>query len=67
MSFNSSDDDSQQRFALGFLIALIALLISVVVGTVVVKQLGGSAQSQPAATARQPGTGPRWQPAGLAW
>jgi hypothetical protein len=38
MSFNSSDDDSQQRFALGFLIALIALLISVVVGTVVVKQ-----------------------------
>ena len=51
MSFNSSDDDSQQRFALGFLIALIALLISVVVGTVVVKQLGGSAQSQPAATA----------------
>ena len=51
MSFNSSDDDSQQRFALGFLIALIALLISVVVGTVVVKQLGGSAQSQPAETA----------------
>jgi hypothetical protein len=69
MSFNSSDDDSQQRFALGFLIALIALLISVVVGTVVVKQLGGSAQSQPAATAvqaprqqRRPQTLMQWQP-----
>jgi outer membrane protein OmpA-like peptidoglycan-associated protein len=51
MSFNSSDDDSQQRFALGFLIALIALLISVVVGTVVVKRVGGSAAPRPAATA----------------
>ena len=51
MSFNSSDDDSQQRFALGFPIALSALVISVVVGTVVVKQVGGSAQSKPAATA----------------
>lgn len=38
---SSSDDDSQQRFALGFLFALIALIISVVVGTVVVKQMGG--------------------------
>ena len=27
---SSSDDDSQQRFALGFLFALIALVISVV-------------------------------------
>ncbi len=51
MSFNSSDDDSQQRFALGFLIALIALLISVVVGTVVVKQVRGSAAPKTAATA----------------
>src|SRR3989344_4081875 len=34
---SSSDDDSQQRFVLGFLFALIALVISVVVGTVVVK------------------------------
>lgn len=51
MSFNSSDDDSQQRFALGFLIALIALLISVVVGTVVVKQVRGAAAPKPAATA----------------
>jgi outer membrane protein OmpA-like peptidoglycan-associated protein len=38
---SSSDDDSQQRFALGFLFALLALVISVVVGTVVVKQMGG--------------------------
>jgi outer membrane protein OmpA-like peptidoglycan-associated protein len=35
MSFNSSDDDSQQRFALGFLFALIALVVSTVVGAVV--------------------------------
>ena len=40
---SSSDDDSQQRFALGFLFALIALILSVVVGAVVVKQMGGSA------------------------
>ena len=51
MSFSSSDDDSQQRFALGCLFALIALVVAGVVGTVVVKQLGGSAQSQPAETA----------------
>lgn len=36
-----SDDDSQERFALGFLFALIVLLISVVVGSVVVKTLRG--------------------------
>lgn len=34
---SSSDDDSQQRFALGFLFTLIGLLLSVVVGTVVYK------------------------------
>ena len=49
MSFSSSDDDSQERFALGFLFALIALVISVVVGTVVVKRVGASgAAAQPA-------------------
>ena len=48
---SSSDDDSQQRFALGFLFALIALVISVVVGTVVVKRLGAKAPVQPAAVA----------------
>ena len=41
-----SDDDSQERFALGFLFALIALVISVVVGTVVVKSLGRTAPAQ---------------------
>ncbi len=35
MSFSSSDDDSQQRFALGFVFALIALIVSTVVGVVV--------------------------------
>ncbi|MBB1653447.1 MULTISPECIES: OmpA family protein [Delftia] len=35
MSFSQSDDDSQQRFALGFLFALIALVVSTVVGVVV--------------------------------
>ena len=43
MSFSSSDDDSQQRFALGFLFAFIALVVAGVVGTVVVKRgLGGA-------------------------
>ena len=41
MSFSSSDDDSQQRFALGFLFALIALVVTTVVG-VVVYQRGGT-------------------------
>lgn len=44
-----SDDDSQERFALGFLFALIALVISVVVGTVVVKQLRAPGAVSPAA------------------
>lgn len=46
---SSSDDDSQERFVLGFLFALIALVISVVVGTVVVKRLGAKTPAQPAA------------------
>jgi len=46
---SSSDDDSQQRFALGFLFALIALVISAVVGTVVVKRVGTSGAAKPAA------------------
>lgn len=41
-----SDDDSQERFALGFLFALIALVISVVVGSVVVKSLGRAAPAK---------------------
>lgn len=51
---SSSDDDSQQRFALGFLFALIALVISVVVGTVVVKRVGASAAAKPAPAATAP-------------
>ena len=35
MSFSSSDDDSQQRFALGLVFALVALIVSTVVGVVV--------------------------------
>ncbi|GKT18249.1 OmpA family protein [Acidovorax sp. SUPP2522] len=38
MAFSSADDDSQQRFALGFLFALIALVVSSVVGVTVYKQ-----------------------------
>ncbi|GAB2724854.1 hypothetical protein GCM10027019_00430 [Melaminivora jejuensis] len=38
MSFNASDDDSQQRFALGFLFALITLIIATVLGVVVFKR-----------------------------
>jgi len=48
---SSSDDDSQERFALGFLFALIALVISAVVGTVVVKRLGAAAPAVATAAA----------------
>ncbi|QIL80285.1 OmpA family protein [Diaphorobacter sp. HDW4A] len=48
MSFNSSDDDSQQRFALGFLFALIALVVSTVVGVVVYKRGIAHASAKPA-------------------
>ena len=48
---SSSDDDSQQRFALGFLFALIALVVSAVVGTVVVQRMGSSAAKPAPATA----------------
>ncbi len=49
----SSDNDSQERFALGFLFILIALVISTAVGTVVVKRIGAAkaAKAAPAATA----------------
>ena len=49
MSFNSSDDDSQQRFALGFLFALIALVVSTAVGVVVYKRGIAHAPQAPAA------------------
>lgn len=39
MAFNSSDDDSQQRFALGIIFALVALLVSTVVGSVVYRSV----------------------------
>ena len=54
---SSSDDDSQERFALGFLFALITLVISVVVGTVVVKRLGASGAA-PAVAATGGGAAP---------
>jgi len=44
----SSDNDSQERFALGFLFILIALVISTAVGTVVVKRLGAASASKAA-------------------
>lgn len=59
MSFNSSDDDSQQRFALGFLIALIALVVSTVVGVVVYKRGIAHAPVQaPAAAVAVPAAAP---------
>ncbi len=39
---STSDDDSQERFALGLVFALVALILSAVVGTVVVQRLGGA-------------------------
>ena len=49
MSFSSSDDDSQQRFALGFLFGLIALIVSTVLGVVVYKRGIADAPKAPAA------------------
>ena len=49
MSFNASDDDSQQRFALGFIFALITLVVATVVGTVVVKHGVAAAPSSASA------------------
>lgn len=51
MSFSSSDDDSQQRFALGFLFALIALVVTTVVGAVVYYRGAAVAPAVPAAPA----------------
>lgn len=52
MSFSSSDDDSQQRFALGFLFALIALVVSTVVGVTVYKRgIAHAPTAKPAAAA----------------
>lgn len=54
MSFSSSDDDSQQRFALGFLLALIALVVSIVVGVVVYKRGMAHAPAKAPAVAAAP-------------
>lgn len=53
MAYSSSDDDSQQRFALGFLFALIALVVSTVVG-VVVYQRGIAPAAGPAVAVAEP-------------
>ena len=54
MSFSSSDDDSQERFALGFLFALIALVVSTVVGVVVYKRGMASAPAPVVVAAQAP-------------
>jgi outer membrane protein OmpA-like peptidoglycan-associated protein len=54
MSFSSSDDDSQQRFALGFLFALIALVVTTVVGVVVYQRGGTQAPVAVAAASAAP-------------
>ena len=48
MSFNSSDDDSQERFALGIIFALIALVVATVVGVAVYKRGIAHAPKAPA-------------------
>ncbi|AVT02836.1 OmpA family protein [Paracidovorax avenae] len=54
MAFSSSDDDSQQRFALGFLFAIIAIVVSAVVGTVVVQRgIARPATAEPSAPAAE--------------
>ncbi|MFN7857953.1 MAG: OmpA family protein [Acidovorax sp.] len=49
---SASDDDSQQLFALGSLVALIVLIVLSVVGMVVVKHVGGA--RKPAVAAATP-------------
>ena len=50
-----ADDDDQQRFALGFLFALIALVVMTVLGVVVYKYgLSHAPKAPPAATASAP-------------
>ena len=51
MSFISSDDDSQQRFALGFIFALITLIVATVIGTVVFQRGIARTPQQQAAVA----------------
>ncbi|MPM92806.1 hypothetical protein SDC9_139942 [bioreactor metagenome] len=65
MSFNSSDDDSQQRFALGFLFALIALVVSTVVGVVVFKRGIAHAPAKPALVQATGAAGAASAPAAL--
>lgn len=56
---NSSDDDSQQRFALGFLFILIGLLLSTVIGVTVYKSVfGGDAPAADAATVEASASAP---------
>ena len=50
----SSDDDSQQRFALGFIFILLGLLLSTVIGTVVYKSVFAGSDEPPAAAAAAP-------------
>lgn len=45
----SSDDDSQQRFALGFLFGLIALIVSTVIGVVVYQRVLKAPEAAPIA------------------
>jgi outer membrane protein OmpA-like peptidoglycan-associated protein len=52
---SSNDEDSQQRFALGFLFAIIALVVFTVVGVAVYKYGIARQPVQPAAAAAAPG------------
>jgi len=49
MAFNTSDDDSQERFALGIIFALVTLVVTTVVGAVVYQQVGAAGHAAPAA------------------
>lgn len=49
MAFNSSDNDSQERFALGIIFALVALVVSSVVGAMVYRSVNGAGKTGPVA------------------
>ena len=54
---SSQDNDDQQRFALGFLFALIALVVATVVGVVVYKRAIAPARAPAAAVVAAPEAG----------
>ncbi len=63
---NMTDDDDQQRFALGLIFVLLGLLLTAVIGTVVVKQRTGAAANKGVSTVAAPAAAAGAASAGVA-